>query len=137
MNTADQGATLPGRVLGMGVDIVECERIARMIEKHGDDFLTRVYTAGEISYCSPRKAAVQHYAGRWAAKEAILKALGTGWARGIQWTELEISNLVGGKPQAVLHGKAKEQASSLGIREVLISISHTAAHATATAIAVT
>ena len=68
--------------LDIGTDIVECLRIAQMIERHGELFLTRVFTPREIEYCSSRKAATQHYAGRWAAKEAILKALGTGWSRG-------------------------------------------------------
>ncbi len=136
MDNAHQSVELPGRVLGMGVDIIECCRIAEMIEKHGDYFLTRVYTPEEIAYCAPRKAAVQHYAGRWAAKEAILKALGTGWAKGIKWTDLEIANLPGGKPEVNLHGMAQRHAKSIGIREVLISISHTSEQAVASAIAI-
>ena len=71
-------------ILGIGTDIIECLRIAKMIERHGELFLTRVYTPHEIEYCTARKAATQHYAGRFAAKEAVLKALGTGWTRGIQ-----------------------------------------------------
>src|SRR6202008_2906845 len=72
----------PMSILGLGTDIVECLRIAQMIERHGELFITRVYTDLEIEYCSARKAATQHYAGRWAAKEAVLKALGPGWRRG-------------------------------------------------------
>ncbi len=68
-------------IIGTGIDIVECLRIAQMIEKHGELFIARVYTEHEIEYCSARKMATQHYAGRWAAKEAVLKALGTGWRR--------------------------------------------------------
>ena len=75
-------------VFGIGTDITETSRIARMIEKHGDLFLNRVYTEREQEYCGKRKAAVQHYAGRWAAKEAILKAMGTGWSKGIHWTDI-------------------------------------------------
>jgi phosphopantetheinyl transferase len=75
-------------ILGVGIDIVECLRIAQMIERHGELFITRVYTDAEIEYCTARKAATQHYAGRWAAKEAVLKALGTGWRRGIGWREV-------------------------------------------------
>ena len=71
-------------VIGIGTDIVECLRVANMIEKHEDVFIQRVYTPDEIEYCGARKAATQHYAGRWAAKEAILKAIGTGWSNGIQ-----------------------------------------------------
>lgn len=102
-----------------------------MIEKHGEVFLQRVFTHREIEYCSSRKAATQHYAGRWAAKEAVLKVLGTGWARGIQWTDLEIQNEVSGAPVMKLSGKAAEIARERGIQEVMVSISHCRAYATA------
>ncbi|MDD4789547.1 MAG: holo-ACP synthase, partial [Pirellulales bacterium] len=85
-------------VIGIGTDITECLRIARMIERHGDLFINRVYTDEEIRYCQNRKQATQHYAGRWAAKEAILKALGTGWIRGISWRDIEIRNDPSGRP---------------------------------------
>lgn len=123
-------------VIGIGTDIIECSRIANMIEKHGDVFLRRVYTTDEIEYCSGRKAANQHYAGRWAAKEAVLKALGTGWAHGIQWTDVEVVNQQGGKPVIVLNGKALEISLSQGIFEMMISISHCRHYATAYATAV-
>lgn len=123
-------------VVGIGTDIIECLRISQMIEKHGDVFLQRVYTKDEIAYCSGRKAANQHYAGRWAAKEAVLKALGTGWAHGIQWTDVEVVNMQGGKPLIVLTGKAKEISTEQGIREMMISISHCRHYATAYATAV-
>lgn len=122
-------------VIGIGTDIVECLRIAHMIERHGELFLTRVYTPHEISYCSARKAATQHYAGRWAAKEAVLKALGTGWSRDIKWRDVEVRNDMGGKPEIVLEGGALEISRRLGIDNVLISISHCRSHATAFAIA--
>jgi holo-[acyl-carrier protein] synthase len=102
-----------------------------MIEKHGEVFLQRVFTQKEIQYCSSRKAANQHYAGRWAAKEAALKVLGTGWAKGIQWTDVEVVNEVSGAPTLVMTGKAAEIARELGIREVMITISHCRAYATA------
>src|SRR6185436_4904125 len=95
-------------VLGIGTDLVECLRIAQMIERHGELFLMRVYTRHEIEYCSARKSANQHYAGRWAAKEAVLKALGTGWSRGISWTDVEVRNDLGGQPQIKLTGGAQE-----------------------------
>src|SRR5258708_4545995 len=85
-------------VLGIGTDIIECLRIAHMIERHGELFINRVYTPLEIRYCHSRKQATQHFAGRWAAKEAILKALGTGWRKGISWRDIEIRNDPGGKP---------------------------------------
>lgn len=122
-------------VIGIGTDIIEVSRIGEMIEKHDELFLRRVYTPGEIEYCSGRKSAMQHYAGRWAAKEAGLKALGTGWARGIHWTDLEVVNLVGGKPELKLHGAAGRIADELGIRDVKVSISHCRAFAVAYVIA--
>jgi len=122
-------------VIGIGTDIVECLRIANMIEKHEDIFINRVYTLGEIQYCAARKSAIQHYAGRWAAKEAILKAMGTGWSNGIQWTDIEIDNHMGGKPFVILHGAALEQSRAQGITEILISISHCRLFATAFATA--
>ena len=124
-----------GAILGIGTDIIECARIAQMIEKHGELFLTRVYTAQEIAYCSGRKAANQHYAGRWAAKEAVLKALGTGWAHGIHWTDVEVVNEQGGKPNIVLDGQAREICRQQGIEHMLISISHCRNYATAYATA--
>jgi holo-[acyl-carrier protein] synthase len=123
-------------VVGIGTDIVECDRIANMIEKHEDTFINRVFTAGEIEYCSQRKAAVQHFAGRWAAKEAILKAMGTGWAKGIQWTDIEVVNQMGGKPLVHIQGVAKTICDDRGISDMLISISHCKLYATAVATAV-
>jgi holo-[acyl-carrier protein] synthase len=126
--------TTPGVLISIGTDIIECVRIAQMIEKHGEVFLQRVFTQKEILYCSSRKAATQHYAGRWAAKEAVLKVLGTGWAKGIQWTDVEIINEVSGAPKIVVAGKAAEIAKQLGIREIMITISHCRAYATAFAV---
>ncbi len=123
-------------IAGIGTDIVECLRIAQMIERHGELFLTRVYTEREIQYCSSRKAATQHYAGRWAAKEAVLKAMGTGWAKGISWRDIEVRNDEGGRPSIMLDGAAREICEQRGVREMLISISHCRSHATAYALAV-
>lgn len=123
-------------VVGIGTDIVECLRIAQMIERHGELFITRVYTEHEIEYCQCRKQATQHFAGRWAAKEAVLKALGTGWRRGISWRDVEIRNDPSGKPTVALRGGARDVVEELGITEMLISISHCRSHATAYALAV-
>lgn len=123
-------------ILGIGTDITECLRIARMIERHAELFVNRVYTAEETRYCQQRKQSTQHFTGRWAAKEAVLKALGTGWRRGISWHDVEIRNEPGGKPLVLLRGGAKDAADELGITHVLISISHCHTHATACAIAV-
>jgi holo-[acyl-carrier protein] synthase len=123
-------------IIGIGTDITECLRIARMIERHGELFLGRVYTPEELRYCQSRKQATQHYTGRWAAKEAVLKALGTGWRRGISWRDIEVLNDPAGKPLVTLRGGAKEVADRLGIALMLVTISHCHTHATATAIAV-
>jgi holo-[acyl-carrier protein] synthase len=123
-------------ILGIGTDVVEVLRIAQMIERHGELFIQRVYTPFEIDYCNARKAATQHFAGRWAAKEAILKALGTGWARGISWTDMEVRNDEAGRPSVRLGGGAREVCEKLGITDMLITLSHCRTHATAFAIAV-
>jgi holo-[acyl-carrier protein] synthase len=122
-------------ILGVGTDIVECLRIAQMIERHGELFISRVYTDHEIEYCAARKAATQHYAGRWAAKEAVLKALGTGWARGLSWRDIEIRNDRHGAPTVVLRAGAREVAEQAGITKVHVTISHCRCHAVAYAIA--
>ena len=123
-------------ILGIGTDITECLRIARMIERHGDLFINRVYTPAEIRYCQSRKQATQHFTGRWAAKEAILKALGTGWVRGIGWRDIEIRNEPSGRPVVAVRGGAKELVEQLGITKLLVTISHCHTHATAYAVAV-
>jgi holo-[acyl-carrier protein] synthase len=123
-------------ILGIGTDIIECLRIAQMIERHGEMFITRVYTDYEIQYCQQRKSATQHFAGRWAAKEAILKALGTGWQKGISWRDLEVRNDVAGKPIVALRGGARDVCEARGIADMLVSISHCRTHAVAYAMAI-
>ena len=123
-------------ILGIGTDIIECPRIGKMIEQHGELFLRRVYTEREIRYCQSRKHAIEHFAGRWAAKEAILKALGTGWSKGISWTDIEIRNGLTGQPRVLVGGGAKEVARKKGVGDILISISHCRTYATAYALAV-
>jgi holo-[acyl-carrier protein] synthase len=121
-------------IIGLGTDITECLRIARMIERHGELFINRVFTPNEVAYCQSRKLATQHFTGRWAAKEAILKALGTGWRRGISWRDMEIINDHRGKPIVAVRGGVRDQCEHLGIREILLTISHCRAYATAVAI---
>jgi len=123
-------------IVGIGTDIVECHRIGRMIEQHGELFLQRVYTPREIRYCQARKHATEHFAGRWAAKEAVLKCLGTGWRKGMCWTDMEIRNDPDGAPKLHLCGAARDRARSLQIADILITISHCRAYATAYALAV-
>lgn len=123
-------------IVGLGTDIIEVVRIGQMIEKHGETFLRRVYTENEIAYCNRRKEYLQHYAGRWAAKEAAMKALGTGWSRGVGWTDLEVAADASGAPVMHIHGGAEEMMGQIGIQRILISISHCRAYATATAVAI-
>ncbi len=122
-------------ILGIGTDIIECLRIAQMIERHGEQFINRVYTTAEIQYCQSRKLATQHFAGRWAAKEAVLKAMGTGWRRGIGWRDVELLSTSGGKPLVILHGGARDACDNLGIAQIMVTISHCRSHATAYALA--
>ncbi len=122
-------------IVGTGIDIVECLRIAQMIERHGELFITRVYTDAEIEYCTARKAATQHYSGRWAAKEAVLKALGTGWRRGISWRDIEIRNDRRGAPTVNLRAGARDVMEKAGIRRLHVSISHCRSFAVAHVVA--
>lgn len=130
-------APQPGTtIVGLGTDIVEVVRIGQMIERHGEIFLNRVFTEDEVRYCQRRKQYTQHYAGRWAAKEAVMKTLGTGFSRGVGWRDIEVCSSRSGRPSITLRGGAREIAQQLGISEVLITISHCRAYATATAVAI-
>jgi holo-[acyl-carrier protein] synthase len=123
-------------IVGIGTDIVECLRIGRMIEQHGELFLTRVYTEREIRYCQSRQRSTEHFAGRWAAKEAILKCLGAGGRRGLSWTDMEVRHDAGGKPQVLLCGTVKDLAQGQRVGNILLSIAHCRAYAVAYALAV-
>jgi len=122
------------KALAHGVDMVACERLDEAIARHGDRFLKRVFTAAELAYCTGRKRRIEHLAGRFAAKEAVLKVLGTGWQGGISWTDIEVLNLASGRPVVSLTGRCKEVAEQLGLTEILVSISHIQTHAIASAI---
>src|SRR5688500_12102176 len=111
-------------IIGIGTDIVECLRIGQMIARHGELFLRRVYTEREIRYCQGRTRATEHFAGTWAAKEAILKSLGTGWRNGLTWTDVEVRHDTNGKPQVMVCGVAKDHAQRLRVADILLSISH-------------
>ena len=125
------------RIIGHGVDIVDSERIARMLDQHEQRFLERCYTEAELAYCNANAARrVEHLAGRFAAKEAILKVLGTGWSGGIAWTDAEIVREESGKPTVALHGRCAEVAGELGITDWWLSISHIKTHSVASAIGV-
>lgn len=124
------------KILGLGTDIIEIARVEKSLARNPEGFLRLVFTQREAAYCSAKKKRGQHLAGRWAAKEAVLKAIGTGWIAGIAWTDIEVVLDSFGKPSVELSGGAKQRADSLGISEILMTISHCDCHATATAIAV-
>jgi holo-[acyl-carrier protein] synthase len=108
---------------GIGIDLVEVPRIRELLEKHGQRFKERTFTAGEIAYCDACADPAMHYAARFAAKEAVAKALGTGlWAEGVVWTDIEVVREAGGKPGIVLHGAAKQHAAAANC---LVSLTHT------------
>jgi holo-[acyl-carrier protein] synthase len=123
-------------VFGMGTEIIECVRIAKMIERHGELFLERVYTSQEVDYCSQRASSIQHYAARWAAKEATVKAL-VGRPRGIRWNQIEIRSEPGIGPTIRLHGPAARWAAQCRVEEIRVSLGSCRTHATAVALAMT
>ena len=118
-------------IVGTGIDIAEVPRIAASIERFGGRFLRRVFTAGEIRYCESKANRAERYAARFAAKEAAMKALGTGWNRGVRWRDIEVTREPGGRPTILLHGQAAEFAAKLGAVYVSLSLSHTAEQAIA------
>jgi holo-[acyl-carrier protein] synthase len=122
-------------IVGHGIDIVETARIRKLVEQHGPHFLDRVFTAAEQRYCaaSPKRY-FEHLAGRFAAKEAVLKVLGTGWRGGIAWTDIEVVKESSGQPRIVLTGECLRIAVERGIAHWHVSISHIETHATASAI---
>lgn len=112
-------------IVGTGIDLAEVDRIAAAIERFGDRFLRRVFTEAEMRYCDSKANRMERYAGRFAAKEAAMKAVGTGWRGGVAWTDFEVRREPGGKPTMSFHGKAAEFASKLGVKNVALSITHT------------
>lgn len=122
-------------IVGHGIDIVETARIRKLVEDHAQHFLDRVFTAAEQAYCLKNpKRYFEHLAGRFAAKEAVLKVLGTGWRGGIAWTDVEITKESSGQPKIELTGECQRIAMERGIAAWHVSISHIETHATASAI---
>jgi holo-[acyl-carrier protein] synthase len=120
-----------GMIVGSGIDIAEVLRIAEAIQRHGQRFLHRVFTEGEIAYCDSKANRIERYAARFAAKEAGMKALGTGWNHGVRWRDVEVCRQPGGRPTLAFHGKAAEFAAKLGTKNIALSLSHTAEQAIA------
>ncbi|MDO4571167.1 MAG: holo-ACP synthase [Planctomycetia bacterium] len=123
-------------IYGIGTDITECARIRAMLEKHGSYFYERIFSDWEIEYCQSQKQSVESFTGRWCVKEAILKALGTGWVRGIAWRDMDIRTPKSGPPYVLLGGGVLAAALVRGVTEIHVSISHCASHAVANAVAV-
>ena len=109
-------------VIGIGIDIIEINRIKQNVEKYGEKFLTKIYTSTEIEYCQSKASKYQHFAARFAAKEAVYKALATGWQEVLSWQDIEISNESTGMPQVTMRGKLKEFLAD--DKNLKISISH-------------
>ena len=118
-------------IVGMGADIAEVERVRAAIERHGESFLRRVFTASEIAYCEKHRNKFERYAGRFAAKEAAMKALGTGWRGGVRWQDIEVMREASGKPTLALRGAAGEIAKRLGVKQISMTITHTTKEALA------
>jgi holo-[acyl-carrier protein] synthase len=121
-------------IVGMGIDLVEVHRIREAIERHGRRFIERIYTPAEIAYVERKANRYERYAARFAAKEAGMKAIGTGWKRGVRWQDFEVANLASGRPTLRLHGVAAQIADDLGVRNITLSLTHTAAQGMAVVI---
>ena len=111
-------------IVGLGTDLIEIARIERSLQRFGEAFLRRVYTAGEIAYCMAKKNSAESLAARFAAKEAGAKALGTGISRGVSWRELEVRRAPGQRPELHLSGRAAQIAAALGVSRISLSLSH-------------
>jgi holo-[acyl-carrier protein] synthase len=111
-------------VLGLGTDLIEIERIQASMDRFGERFLDRVFTAGEITYCMRKKQPAESFAARFAAKEAGAKALGTGISRGVSWQEIEVRREIGQRPTLHFSGRAAELADAMGVQRVQLSLSH-------------
>ena len=111
-------------IVGLGLDIAEIDRIEAAIKRHGAPFIERLFTPAEVSYCERHKNRFERYAARFAAKEAAMKALGTGWSRGVRWRDIEVAREPGGKPALRLAGAARAIADGLGVKNISLSITH-------------
>jgi holo-[acyl-carrier protein] synthase len=111
-------------IVGLGLDIAEIDRMEAAIMRHGTPIIERLFTAAEVSYCESHRNKFERYAARFAAKEAAMKALGTGWSHGVRWRDIEVAREPGGKPTLRLAGVAREIAARLGVRNISLSITH-------------
>jgi holo-[acyl-carrier protein] synthase len=121
--------------LSHGIDMVDCRRLRELIDRYGERFLHRIFSRRELEYCLGKKREIEHLSGRFAAKEAVLKLLGTGLRRGMSWTEIEILNEQSGQPRVHLSGRCRQIADERNLEEIVVSISHIETHAIASAVA--
>ena len=112
-------------IVGTGIDIEEVSRIRGAIERHGRRFIERIFTPGEVAYAEQAANRYERYTARFAAKEAAMKALGTGWDRGVRWVDVEVVSEPKSRPSLRFHGRAADLAASLGCRSISLSLSHT------------
>src|SRR5437868_4600799 len=124
-------STFSMAIVGTGIDLVEVPRVAASIERFGERFLRRIFTPAEIRYCQSKQNSVERFAARFAAKEAAMKAIGTGWRGGVTWQDVEVKREPGGRPTINFSGQAGEHAAKLGMTRASLSLSHTAEHAIA------
>lgn len=122
-------------IVAHGIDLVDCPRIEQMVQRHGERFIDRVFTQNEQAYAKSSKNEIEKLAGRFAAKEAILKLIGTGWRGKIAWTDIEVVNNASGQPEVAISGQVRKIADELGIEHISVSITHTANFAIASAVA--
>jgi holo-[acyl-carrier protein] synthase len=122
-------------IVAHGIDLVDCPRIEEMVNRHGERFVQRVFTEAEQAYAEANRNNIEKLAGRFAAKEAILKLMGTGWRGKIAWTDIEVINNNVGQPEVTLSGEVRKIADKLGIEHISVSITHTANFAIASAVA--
>ena len=123
-------------IVGLGTQVMDCARVRKLIDQHAEAFLKQVYTDREVRFCNDRRQTTEQFTSLWAAKEAVFRALGTTWKRGMNWTDVEVICDNGGPPQVVVSGPTRELMASRGVTQILLTTAFCREFATATAIAV-
>jgi holo-[acyl-carrier protein] synthase len=122
-------------IVGIGTQVMDCARVRGLIDQHGETFLKQVYTEREVGFCNGRKQVTEQFTAVWAAKEAVLRALGTTWKRGTSWTDVEVVCENGAPPQVIVTGPTRELMAVRGVNQIMLTTAHSRTFATATAIA--
>lgn len=123
-------------IVGLGTQVMECTRVRKLIDQHGESFLKQVYTDREVRFCNEKKQSTEQFTALWAAKEAVFRCLGTTWKRGINWTDIEVICENGSLPQVVVRGSTRELMIARGVNQIMLSMAHCREFATATGIAI-